>query len=142
MSSGNNGNGTSQNIPLASRLKLNRLENLFGSNWLVRIGVVAIFFGISFLMKLALDENMLTQEVLVLAGVISGISLLVLGELLWSRYPIYAHALSGGGIALLYSSLLAELARGAVGVWLAVGLLLLVSLISVGLAFKRNSQDY
>lgn len=140
LSSGNNGNGTSQNIPLPSRIKLNRLENLFGSNWLVRIGVVAIFFGISFLMKLALDENMLTQEVLVLAGVISGISLLVLGELLWSRYPIYAHALSGGGIALLYSSLLAELARGAVGVWLAVGLLLLVSLISVGLAFKRNSQ--
>ena len=69
-SSKSNGNGASQSIPLQSRLKLNRLENLFGSNWLVRIGVVAIFIGISFLMKLAIDENMLTQEVLVLAGVI------------------------------------------------------------------------
>ena len=46
-----NGNGISRSIPLQSRLKLNRLENLFGSNWLVRIGVVAIFIGISFLMK-------------------------------------------------------------------------------------------
>ena len=71
---------------------------------------------------------------------ISGIGFLVLGELLWFRYPIYAHALSGGGVALLYSSLLAALSRGTVDVWLAVGLLLLVSLISVGLAFKRNSQ--
>ena len=139
-SSENNGNGASHSIPLQSRLQLNRLENLFGSNWLVRIGVVAIFIGISFLMKLAIDENRLTQEVLVLAGVISGVGFLVLGELLWSRYPIYAHALSGGGIALLYSSLLAALTRGTVDVWLAVGLLLLVSLISVGLAFKRNSQ--
>ena len=132
--------GIPKSIPLQSRLKLNHLENLFGSNWLVRIGVVAIFIGISFLMKLAIDEDVLTQELLVLAGMISGIGFLVLGELLWFRYPVYAHALSGGGVALLYSSLLAALSRGAVDVWLAVGLLLLVSLISVGLAIKRNSQ--
>jgi uncharacterized membrane protein len=134
------GSGIPKSIPLQSRLKLNQLENLFGSNWLVRIGVVAIFIGISFLMKLAIDEDVLTQELLVLAGMISGIGFLVLGELLWFRYSVYAHALSGGGVALLYSSLLAALSRGAVDVWLAVGLLLLVSLISVGLAFKRNSQ--
>ena len=134
------GSGIPKSIPLQSRLKLNHLETLFGSNWLVRIGVVAIFIGISFLMKLAIDEDVLTQELLVLAGMISGIGFLVLGELLWFRYSVYAHALSGGGVALLYSSLLAALSRGAVDVWLAVGLLLLVSLISVGLAFKRNSQ--
>ena len=129
-----------KSIPLQSRLRLNNLENLFGSNLMVRIGVVAIFIGISFLMKLAIDEDFLTQELLVIAGMVSGVGFLVLGELLWLRYPIYAHALSGGGVALLYSSLLAALSRGTVDVWLAVGLLLLVSLISVGLAFKRNSQ--
>ncbi|MQG89915.1 MAG: DUF2339 domain-containing protein [SAR202 cluster bacterium] len=134
------GTGIPKSIPLQSRLRLNNLENLFGSNWLVRIGVVAIFIGISFLMKLAIDEDFLTQELLVIAGMVSGVGFLVLGELLWLRYPIYAHALSGGGVALLYSSLLAALSRGTVDVWLAVGLLLLVSLISVGLAFKRNSQ--
>ena len=125
---------------LRLRLMLNRVENILGTNWLVIIGVIAIFIGISFLMKLAIDENMISPEMLVLAGVISGVLFLAAGELLWSRYPIYAHALSGGGIALLYSSLMAAFIRGEVDVWLASGLLLMVGAVSVGLAFKKDSQ--
>ena len=131
--------------PLTDRMKLSHLENIFGGNWLVRVGVVAIFVGITFLLKFAFDENLVQPGILILAGLMVGAGFLVFGEVFWSRYPLYAHALSGGGVAILYSCLLAASVprlneTPVINPWLTIALMLIVSILSVRLSLIKNSQ--
>ena len=81
------------------------LESRIGGSWFNRIGVLAIFLGVAFFLKYAVDSQWIGPTTRVLIGVAIGIVFLIGGERLRKRYASYAYGLTGGGIALLYASI-------------------------------------
>ena len=82
---------------------------LFGGNTMVRAGIVVLFIGISFLLKLAVDKNMIPIELRLMAVALGGIALLVIGWRLRDAKPQYSWALQGGGIGVLYLTIFAAM---------------------------------
>ncbi len=81
----------------------------FGGNTLVRVGILVLFIGVSFLLKYAADHGFVPIE-LRLAGVAAGgIALLVLGWRLRHQREGYALMLQGGGVGILYLTVFAAL---------------------------------
>ena len=115
-------------------------ELILGGNWLARIGVLAVAIGVAFFLKLAFDNQWIGEAGRVALGVTGGIGLLIAGELLHRRYPIYAQALLGGGIAVLYISIFAAFSfYGLLDIYPAVGLLFIFSLAAASLALRHDS---
>lgn len=92
------------------------VSNLFKSvkgyfiegNLIVRIGIVVLFFGVSFLVKYSIDNALLPIE-LRLAGVALGaLALLVIGWRLRTKLRAYALVMQGGGVAILYLDIFAS----------------------------------
>lgn len=81
------------------------LESRIGGNWFNRIGVLAIFLGVAFFLKYAVDNDWIGPTTRVLTGVAIGILFLIGGERLRKLYASYAYGLTGGGIAVLYASI-------------------------------------
>ena len=82
---------------------------LFGGNTMVRAGIVVLFIGVSFLLKLAVDKNMIPIELRLMAVALGGIALLVVGWRLRGAKPQYSWALQGGGIGVLYLTIFAAM---------------------------------
>ena len=117
-------------------------EQILGGNWLARIGILALIIGIGFFLKYAFDNNWLGPEARVILGAIAGIFLLWLGFHWRQRYPIMTQVLSGGGIAVLYLSIFASFAAyDLLSIYIAVMLLLIISIISAILALRYNSMS-
>ena len=115
-------------------------ELILGGNWLARIGVLAVVIGVAFFLKLAFDNQWIGEAGRVALGVTGGIGLLIAGELLHRRYPIYAQALLGGGIAVLYVSTFAAFSfYGLLDIYPAAGLLFLFSVTAAALALRHDS---
>lgn len=89
--------------PLAPNALWGRLHRLFfASNPVLKIGIIILFFGVSFLLKYAAQRNLIPIE-LRLAGVaLGGLALIGLGWRLRHRQPGYGLGLEGAGIGLLY----------------------------------------
>jgi len=81
------------------------LEARIGGNWFNRIGIIAIFLGVTFFLKYAVDREWIGPAGRVLIGVAVGLAFLALGERLRKRYASYAYGLTGGGIAILYAAI-------------------------------------
>ena len=79
-------------------------EWLVGGNWLARIGIVALIFGVAFFISLAIDRGWLGETERVILGTLAGLSLLAAGEFWRKRYPPWAQTVAGGGLAILYLS--------------------------------------
>ena len=81
------------------------LESRIGGSWFNRIGIIAIFLGVTFFLKYAVDNQWIGPAGRVLIGAAVGVGFLILGERLRKRYPSYAYGLTGGGIAVLYAAI-------------------------------------
>lgn len=90
---------------LAERAKL----WLTTGNVPVKLGVVVSFFGVGFLLKYAVDNNVIEIPIgmryLFVAA--ASIVLLVLGWRLQDKHRVYALSLQGGGIGILYLTIFA-----------------------------------
>ena len=75
---------------------------LSGGNALVRVGVVVLFFGVAFLLKYAYEHTQLPVEARLSAVALGAIAMLVIGWRLRLRSPVYALAMQGGGVGVLY----------------------------------------
>ncbi len=73
-----------------------------GGSLLVKTGVVILFFGISFLVKYAAEHSLFPIELRLISAALAGIALLIIGWRLRTGRPLYAHALQGGGVGILY----------------------------------------
>ena len=82
-----------------------RPESRIGGSWFNRIGVLAIFLGVAFFLKYAVDNEWIGPTGRVLIGAAIGIAFVLAGERLRKRYPSYAYGLTGGGIAVLYATI-------------------------------------
>jgi uncharacterized membrane protein len=94
-----------------------------------------------FFLKYAFDNDWIGPTGQVILGIVVGLGLLGGGHYWRRRYPTFAQALSGGGIAILYLSIFA--ASGIydlISIYAAFGFLFLVSVASAGLAILYNSM--
>ena len=77
-------------------------ELLLGGNWLAIIGVIAVFIGTAFFLKLAFENDWINQTNRILLGVFGGVVFLSIGEIWRNKYTSYFNIITGCGIAILY----------------------------------------
>jgi hypothetical protein len=81
------------------------LETQFGLNWLNRIAIVTLLFGVGFFFKLAADNQWIGPGMRVALGIAAATFSLFLGE--WRslrNQKVFAQGMTGLGLALLYLS--------------------------------------
>ncbi len=133
------GGGPPGNLP--GILSPSEWEWLLGGNWLARVGILALIFGIGFFLKLAFDNDWIGETGRVVLGLAVGVALLGGGEYWSRRYPAWAQAVTGGGIAVLYLSIFAAFALYDLVPSLgALGFSFLVTLAAAGLALRYESR--
>ena len=126
-----------------TRVEKREWEQIFGGTWLARIGILALVIGIAFFLKFAFDNNWIGPTGQIILGIIAGLGMLGLGYgYYWrKRYPILTQVFSGGGVAVLYLSIFAASAiYNMIHFYVAIALLLLVSIASAALALRYNSM--
>ena len=85
------------------------LERRIGSQWLNRVGVVAVLIGVSYFLKLAFDNGWIGPGLRVLIGCLAGVGLCWWSERF--RRPnslAFSHSLKAVGVGVLYLSLWAS----------------------------------
>jgi len=131
------------NIPASDRNfpSRNVEDELFGK-WFPRIGALAIVLGAGFGFKYAMDQGWVGARLRVMLGILLSSVLIGIGD--WTRkkeWSAYAHAITGGGVGLMYLTLWA-----AVGMYdllpATVGFICLVGVSGLGcaLALRHESQ--
>ncbi len=109
-------------------------------NVVVKVGMVVLFFGVSFLIKFAHDRGMVPIEFRLSAIAVVGITLLIVGWKLRHRNPGYAMALQGGAIGILYLTVFgAARLYQVVPMELAFGLMIGLVVLSGALAVLQNA---
>ena len=117
-------------------------EIILGGNWLARIGALALIIGTGFFLKLAFDNEWIGEEARIGMGVLGGLALVGGGEYWRRRYPVYAQALAGGGVAIVYMSVFSAYAfYQLVGIYPAIGVLALTSVAAATLAVRHESAS-
>lgn len=80
---------------------------LTGGNPVVKVGLVVLFFGVSFLLKYASDHSLLPVELRMAGAGMLGVVLLAVGWRLRHGNPVYALLVQGGGVGVLYLTIFA-----------------------------------
>ncbi len=85
------------------------LKNFFTSgNLMVRVGIIIIFFGVTFLIKYAAERHKFPVELRLISVVIGGLAMLIIGWRLRLKNTNYAIVLQGGAIGILYITIFAS----------------------------------
>ena len=114
---------------------------LLGGNTIVRVGLVILFIGLSFLARYAAVAGLLPVELRLAAIGAAGIALLGLGFARRSAKPGFALALQGAGVAVMYLTVFAAFRLYALLPPLAAfGLMTVVCALSCALALVQNSR--
>ena len=71
-------------------------------DWLSKIGIALLLFGVVFLFKYSIDQGWLTPAIRVWTGVALGIFLIAIGLYIYTKRNTLALVLMGGGIAVFY----------------------------------------
>ena len=134
------GGGEGVSTGKASAFSSFNWEWLLGGNWLARIGVLALIIGVGFFLKLAFDNQWIGETGRVLLGLAAGVALLAAGEFWRRKYSVWAQAVTGGGIAILYLSIFAAFGLyQLIGGLTALGLAFLVTAAAAGLALRYEA---
>lgn len=78
------------------------LEKFIGENLLSKIGIVIFVIGMGFLVKLGIDNNVITEPIRVAIGVLIGGGLIGLAHFLRKSFTAFSSVLVGGGLSVLY----------------------------------------
>ena len=115
---------------------------LLGGNTVARVGIVILFLGIAFLLKLAVDRGWLPIELRLAGAALAGLALIAVGWRLREKRLTYALVLEGGGVGIVYLTVYA-----AVNIYALVatlpGMALMVALVllSSALAVLQNARS-
>jgi uncharacterized membrane protein len=114
---------------------------LFGGNTIVRVGLVILFVGLSFLAHYAADAGLFPIELRLILVAGAGIALLCVGFLKRLEKPDFALPLQGGGVAVLYLTVFAASRLfDVVPVAAAFPIMIVVCALGCALALLQNSQ--
>ena len=115
-------------------------EWLVGGNWLARIGIVALIFGVAFFISLAIDRGWLGEVERVALGLVGGLVFLGAGEYCRKRYGVWAQTVTGGGIAILFLSAYGAFALyGLISTHIAFGAFVLITLAGALLSLRHEA---
>lgn len=76
-------------------------------NWFARVGGLTLMMGVGFFLALAFDNDWIGPKGQVALGIAGGALLLAVGEYWRKQYRMWAQAVTGTGIAILYLSIFA-----------------------------------
>lgn len=122
---------------------LSYITNYFtGGNLFVRIGILLLFFGVSFLLRYVSDKGLFPIEYRLMSTAIGSIALLIFGWRLREKKTTYSLLIQGAAIGILYLTIFAAFSLYHLLEPLpAFALLLTVSLFTAALAVLQNSQS-
>lgn len=83
-------------------------ESLVGEKLLNWVGALALIVGVGFFLKYAFDRDWIGPSLRVAMGAVLGLSLVVIASRQRVRYAVFAQALIGAGISILYLSVYAS----------------------------------
>lgn len=109
-------------------------------NWPVLTGIIVLFFGVSYLIKYAADNNLLPIELRLLGVMLLGAVLIGVGWRMRHRDSHYSTLLQGGGFGLLFITLFATYRfYGLLPASVTFAAMLGVVLFASFLAVRQNS---
>ena len=114
---------------------------LLGGNTIVRVGLVILFVGLSFLAHYAANAGLFPIELRLILVAAAGIALLCVGFLKRSDKPEFALTLQGGGVAILYLTVFAASRLfDVIPPAAAFPMMIVVCTLGCALALLQNSQ--
>jgi uncharacterized membrane protein len=128
-------------IPIPSRPST-RLESRIGSQWLNRIGVVAVLFGVAYLLRYVFLNQWVSAATWIWLGVSAGIVVILASEAFRRRgYRVLSISLKATGIGVTYLSLWAgfELYKVLSGAQAFSGILI-ITVAGAVLALRESSE--
>lgn len=83
------------------------LENVIGTKWIGRVGMVAIIFAVAFFLKYSFENRLIGETGRIILGILCGLSLIGVGEHFQKKknWGLYGQTLTGGGLAILFFDL-------------------------------------
>lgn len=90
------------NTPPSFMEKNPDLEKFIGENLLPKIGIAIFVIGMGFLVKLGIDNNIITEGMRIAIGVLCGAALISLAHYLRTMFSAFSSILIGGALAVLY----------------------------------------
>lgn len=110
-------------------------------NLSVRVGIIILFFGVSFLAKYSIDNSIIPIEIRLAAIALGGITMLAIGWRLRFKRPDYALIMQGGAIAVLYLTIFASFKiYTLLPAALVFPLLIVFSFLAMSLAVLQDSR--
>lgn len=88
--------------PTKTQSESNGLEFQFGGKFFTVVGAIAVLLGVGFFLRYAFDQNLITETMRVTLGLLTGVVLVVTGEVLRKKYDTYSQILQGTGIGVFY----------------------------------------
>lgn len=128
----------------------NLIEKLIAAGWnwvtdgnaFVRVGVIVLFMGMTFLTRYAIDQNMIPIEVRLAAIAAIGIGLLFWGWRQRESKRNFSLIVQGGGIGLLYLTIFAGFSLyDVIPSVVAFVLLIIIVVLAAVLAVKQNAKQ-
>ncbi len=121
----------------------NKIREFFTTgNVVVKIGVIILFFGISFLLKYAADRTVLPIELRLASVCLVGLIMLIVGWRLRLTRMAYGLVLQGGGVGVLFLTVFsAAKLYSVVPTGFAFVLMILLVLLAAILAILQDSRS-
>ena len=118
------------------------LETRIGGQWLNRIGIVAVLVGLSYFLKLAIENDWIGPGTRVAIGLVAGVGLILWSERFRARAFLgFAYSLKAIGIGALYLSLWAAFQfYHLVSAPVAFFAMILVTAGSAAMSLTQNSE--
>lgn len=120
------------------------LENVIGTRWIGRIGMLAVIFGIAFFLKYSFDNKLIGETGRIILGIFWGICFIGFGEYFQKKknWNIYGQIFTGGGITILYFSIYAAFAfYHLVSQILAFAALIVITTTGVTLSVRYSARS-
>lgn len=113
-----------------------------GGNIVVRVGVIVLFFGVAFLLKYSIEQNMIPIEYRLISICLGAIAMLFIGWRLRFDRTTYALILQGGGVGILYLTIFASLKLyNVIPFSVALALLVALPVFSAALAIMQEARS-
>ncbi len=122
---------------------LNVIKRYFTEgNPIVRVGIVVLFFGVSFLVKYSIDNALLPIEIRLSCVMSGAMAMLVIGWRLRLKAVTYALIMQGGAIAIMFLTVFASFKLyHLISASFAFPLLIVLSFIGMFFAVIQNSRS-